>query len=87
MRTGVRRRRSISRQQESAPSVGQGHELGQLFMTVRREQARHNLQLVTAVAKAQGDIVRASFEQLSRLNGRYREIFQGLTSSWRAPQA
>jgi hypothetical protein len=35
-------------------------KLGQLFMKLLVEQARQNLQLATAVAKAQGDFVRAS---------------------------
>ena len=45
-------------------------------MQLFNEQARHNLQLVTAVAKAQGDFVRGSFERMSQLSGRYREIVQ-----------
>ena len=69
-------------QQETLRRSAQGTtKLGQLFMTLFVEQACNNLQLATAVTKAQGDFVRASFEQLSRLNGRYQEIFQGLTGS------
>jgi hypothetical protein len=64
-------------QQETLRRSAKGTaKLGQLFMTLFVEQARHNLQLVTAVAKAQGDFVRGSFERMSQLSGRYREIVQ-----------
>jgi hypothetical protein len=65
------------RQQESVrQSAKDATELNQLFVQLFNEQARHNLQLVTAVAKAQGDFVRGSFERMSQLSGRYREIVQ-----------
>ena len=56
-------------------------KLGELFMKLLVEQARHNLQLATAVAKAQGDFVRGSFKRMSQLNGRYREVMQGAMNS------
>jgi hypothetical protein len=65
------------RQQESVrQSAKDATELSQLFVQLFNEQARHNLQFVTAVAKAQGDFVRGSFERMSQLSGRYREIIQ-----------
>ena len=65
------------RQQESVrQSAKDATELNQLFVQLFNEQARHNLQLVTAVAKVQGDFVRGSFERMSQLSGRYREIVQ-----------
>jgi hypothetical protein len=65
------------RQQESVrQSARDATELSQLFVQLFNEQARHNLQLVTAVATAQGDFVRGSFERMSQLSGRYREIVQ-----------
>jgi hypothetical protein len=65
------------RQQESVRQSAKGAtELSQLFVQLFNEQARHNLQLVTAVAKAQDDFVRGSFERMGQLSGRYREIIQ-----------
>lgn len=60
-------------------------EFRQLFVQLLSEQARHNLQVATAmgrvfnwgeVAKAQIDFLRGSFERMNRLSGRYREITQ-----------
>src|SRR4051794_30757081 len=62
-------------------------ELGRLFVELLSEQTRHNLEVATAfgrmanwgeVARLQGEFVRASFERVNRLNGRYLEIVQGV---------
>ncbi len=60
-------------------------ELGRLFAELVSEQARHNMEMATAfgrmadwgeVARLQGEFVRASFERVNRLNGRYLEVVQ-----------
>jgi hypothetical protein len=60
-------------------------ELGRLFVELLSEQTRHNLEVATAfgrmadwgeVARLQGEFVRASFERMNRLNGRYLEVVQ-----------
>jgi hypothetical protein len=60
-------------------------ELGRLFVELLREQTRHNMEVATAfgrvanwgeIARLQGEFVRASFERMSRLNGRYLEVVQ-----------
>jgi len=62
-------------------------ELGRLFVELVSEQTRHGMEVATAfgraanwgeVARLQGEFVRASFERMSRLNGRYLEIVQGM---------
>ena len=58
-------------------------ELGRLFVELLSEQTRHNMEVATAfgrvanwgeIARLQGEFVRASFERMNRLNGRYLEI-------------
>ena len=60
-------------------------ELGRLFVELLSEQTRHNLEVATAfgrvanwgeIARLQGEFVRASFERMNRLNGRYLEVVQ-----------
>ena len=60
-------------------------ELGRLFVELLSEQSRHNVEMATAfgrvadwgeIARLQGEFVRASFERMNRLNGRYLEIVQ-----------
>jgi hypothetical protein len=60
-------------------------ELGRLFVELLGEQTRHNLEVATTfgrvanwgeIARLQGEFVRASFERVNRLNGRYLEIVQ-----------
>src|SRR3954447_15900279 len=58
-------------------------ELGRLFVELLGEQTRHNVEVATAfgrvanwgeIARLQGEFVRASFERMNRLNGRYLEV-------------
>jgi hypothetical protein len=58
-------------------------ELGRLFAELASEQARHSVEVASAfgrvadwgeIARLQGEFVRASFERMNRLNGRYLEI-------------
>ncbi len=65
----------------------QSAELGQLFVELLNEQTGHNLQVATAfgravswdeVIQAQSEYMRASFERMNQLHGRYLEIFQGM---------
>ena len=60
-------------------------ELGRLFVELLSEQTRHNMEVATAfgrvadwgeIARLQGEFVRASFERMNRLNGRYLEVVQ-----------
>jgi Helix-hairpin-helix motif len=60
-------------------------ELGRLFVELLSEQTRHNMEVATAfsrsanwgeIARLQGEFVRASFERVNRLNGRYLEVVQ-----------
>ena len=60
-------------------------ELGRLFVELLSEQTRHNMEMATAfgrvanwgeIARLQGEFVRASFERMNRLNGRYLEVVQ-----------
>src|SRR4051794_23083568 len=60
-------------------------ELGRLFVELLSEQTRHNLEVATAfgrvanwgeIARLQGEFMRASFERMNRLNGRYLEVVQ-----------
>lgn len=60
-------------------------ELGRLFVELLSEQTRHNVEVATAfgrtanwgeIARLQSEFVRASFERMNRLNGRYLEIVQ-----------
>ena len=71
-------------QRETARRSAEGTaELGRLFAELVNEQTRHNLEVAAAfgravdwgeVIQAQGEFVRASFERMNRLNGRYLEI-------------
>jgi hypothetical protein len=73
-------------QRETArQSAGATAEFGRLFVELLSEQTRHNLEVATAfgrvanwgeIARLQGELVRASFERVNRLNGRYLEIVQ-----------
>ncbi len=60
-------------------------ELGRLFVELLSEQTRHNMEVATAfgrvadwgeIARLQGEFVRASFERMNRMNGRYLEVVQ-----------
>src|SRR3954451_11105426 len=62
-------------------------ELGRLFAELLGEQTRHNLEVATAfgrvanwgeIARLQSEFVRASFERMNRLNGRYLEVVQDM---------
>jgi Helix-hairpin-helix motif len=60
-------------------------EFGRLFVELVSEQTRHNMEVATAfgrtanwgeIMQLQSEFVRASFERVNRLNGRYLEIVQ-----------
>ena len=65
-------------------------ELGRLWVDLLGEQARHNLEVATALGRAvrwdevlqtQAEFVRVSLERFGELNRRYLEIVRGMTEA------